>query len=341
MNRSLLFAGIIAPIVLFGCEDKEDEDSGTHGHTGTHSGTTTGGTTTGGTTGTTTGGSTTGGTTGSTTESVWDQLGGEEGVNALLTSLIGHVGGDARINWMFATADIAVLSGNLYNQICEATGGGCVYKGGSMVDVHADMAITTEHWDAFLGDFALALDDNGIDHKTEGAAGTILVDILLSMEGDIVDPKADQVYFNQLGGIAGVSGVVTSLLGYVGADARINGRFAKTDLTALGTTLTYQICEATGGYCFYGGDMAKVHRGMCITQEDFDAFAEDFLLALADNGVTYSPTYSGTQIGDELINVIFGMQKAIIEDCGGPGGGGSTSGGSTSGGGPGGGGTAP
>jgi len=273
--------------------------------------------------GTTTTGSTTSGTStpvSTTPVSVWHQLGGEDGVNAVLTSFIAYVSGDVMINWMFADADFAALSGNLYDQICEATGGNCVYKGGDMLAVHAEMAITTEQWNALIGDFALALGDNGIDYTTEGAGGTVLMETLLSMEGDIVtDPMGDQVYFNQLGGHGAIVSVVGSFLTHVDMDSRINWRFAKTDFDDLGAKMVDQVCEATGGYCTYTGlSMAEAHAGMCISAAEFGYLAEDFLFALDDNKVPYTPvTFSSGSLGDALILTLVSMRDEIVEDCSG------------------------
>jgi hemoglobin len=136
------------------------------------------------------------------------------------------------------------------------------------------------------------------------------------MQVDIIDPAHADVYFNQLGGYAAVGATVDAFLVRVGGDARINGRFAETDMVDLRAKLVDQVCQATGGYCVYtGADMLTAHAGMCVSNLEFDYMAEDFLGALTDVGVPYSPLFSGTQLGDALVNVLLGMRTDIVEPC--------------------------
>ena len=64
-------------------------------------------------------------------------------------------------------------------------------------------------------------------------------------------------------------------------DKRINGFFAKTDIPRLKRNLVDQICAATGGPCTYTGrDMKTAHKGMGITDADFNALVEDLTKSL-------------------------------------------------------------
>ncbi|MEQ1506154.1 MAG: group 1 truncated hemoglobin [Myxococcota bacterium] len=253
-----------------------------------------------------------------TTPTLYDQLGGDAGVDAVLASFIGHVGADTRINWFFADTDLVVLQQMLHDQICEAAGGGCVYTGGDMATVHATMGITDGQFGALVEELLLGLDDNGVAYTAPDFSGGLPADqlmlVLASMQPDIVtDPAGDQVYFNQLGGFDAVSAVIDGLLANVAADPRINARFANSDLVALRANLIDQVCEATGGACTYQGkDMYAAHDGMHITDPEFDALVEDLLRALDTLGVPYSPTLDGSQIADALLVVLAGMRSDIV-----------------------------
>lgn len=276
---------------------------------------------------------------------LFEQLGGEDVLRDVVSAFVGNVADDATINWMFANTDLDALEGLLYDQICEATGGGCTYGGRDMVTVHAAMAITETQWSVTLVDFINALNEvadaqAGADNKDVAAAlrpsGTFdgskaadhLVNALSAMHGDIVtDADGDTAYFNRIGGVEGISSLVGTLLDNVGADIRINGFFADTDLRELRQLLVEQICEATGGYCVYSGrSMVATHAGLCITDEDFDALVGDLLAAIdsetrynADrdgpDGHQYSAALDGSKLFDPLLITLSGMRGDIVEDC--------------------------
>jgi hemoglobin len=232
-----------------------------------------------------------------TGRSLYEQLGGEMAIRAVVAEMVENIAADSRINWMFANADLPSLENQLHDQICEATGGGCTYTGADMKTAHAGMAITDAQFNALVEDLLTALDTLGVPYALDGSQ-TIdpLLLALVGMQGDIVeDADGSGVYFNQLGGYAGgdghlaVSAVIDAMLGYVAADARINSYFAATDLADLRDSLIEQVCEVTGGYCTYSGrDMKSVHAGYCISEDDFNALFEDLLKGLDDLGVPYS-----------------------------------------------------
>ena len=82
--------------------------------------------------------------------------------------------------------------------------------------------------------------------------------------------------YDRLGGKDAITAVVDDFVGNVAADKRINGFFAKADVPRLKRNLVDQICQATGGPCTYTGkDMKTAHKGMGITDADFNALVED------------------------------------------------------------------
>jgi len=245
----------------------------------------------------------------------FNQIGGYAGVSAVVDAFLARVVVDSRVNWFFADTDTAVLRTRLIEQVCSATGGYCTYHGGSMVDVHKDMAITDAQFNAVVEDLLLGLDDVGVPYALDGSQPIdSLLLALVGMQPDIVtDADGSSVYFNQLGGHAAVQAVVDQLLTNVAGDARINGFFASTDLAVLNGLLVEQVCDATGGYCTYSGKtMLDAHTGMGLTDADFDAMAEDLVSALDTLGVPHSDTLDGSQVGDTLLNTVLGMRGDIV-----------------------------
>ncbi len=102
-------------------------------------------------------------------------------------------------------------------------------------------------------------------------------------------PPAPKSLFERLGGKEGVAFVVDEFLKNVAADTRVNKLFAKTKgdrLEKLKASLGDQICEVAGGPCKYAGKtMPAAHKGMGITEAQWDAFIEDLTLALQAKSV--------------------------------------------------------
>ena len=102
-------------------------------------------------------------------KSLYDRLGGQGAIRAVVDDFIGNVAADARINKRFASADIPRLKTRLVEQICEATGGPCKYTGASMLDAHRGMNITDGEFSALVEDLVKSLDKFkvGAPEKTE------------------------------------------------------------------------------------------------------------------------------------------------------------------------------
>jgi hemoglobin len=87
--------------------------------------------------------------------------------------------------------------------------------------------------------------------------------------------------YDRLGGKDAITAVVDDFVGNVAADKRINGFFAKANIPNLERNLVDQICQASGGPCTYTGkDMKTAHKGMGITDADFNALVEDLVKSL-------------------------------------------------------------
>jgi len=111
----------------------------------------------------------------------------------------------------------------------------------------------------------------------------LLVGLLLAacqqMPG--MQPMAQKSLYDRLGGKDAITAVVDDFVGNVAGDKRTNGFFAKADVPRLKRNLVDQICSATGGPCVYTGkDMKTAHKGMGISDADFNALVEDLVKSL-------------------------------------------------------------
>jgi hemoglobin len=115
-------------------------------------------------------------------KSLYDRLGGLDAITSVVDQFLANVVADARINARFANTDAARLRQMLIDQICNATGGPCEYKGKSMVEVHTGMNITDDEFNALVEDLVASLDK----HQVPEAEKNELLTALGGMKGDIV-----------------------------------------------------------------------------------------------------------------------------------------------------------
>lgn len=103
----------------------------------------------------------------------------------------------------------------------------------------------------------------------------------LSLGGCATDSVQSQALYQRLGGKDAIVAVVDDFVGNVAGDARINRRFASTNIPRLKQMLVDQICAGTGGPCTYSGrDMKSAHAGMNISDAEFGALVEDLIKTL-------------------------------------------------------------
>lgn len=121
-------------------------------------------------------------------KSLYSRLGGKKAITAVVDEFVNNCASDTRINKFFAdTAKdpkrLADFKKNLVDQICQASGGPCKYKGKDMKTAHKGMGITEADFGALVEDLVKALDkfNVGATEKNE------LLGALGPMKGDIVE----------------------------------------------------------------------------------------------------------------------------------------------------------
>lgn len=82
--------------------------------------------------------------------SLYMQLGGESGIAAITDGLLREIEQDQRIVHHFADTDIARFRRLLAEQLCELSGGPCVYSGGTMQESHTGFNISLADYDALV-----------------------------------------------------------------------------------------------------------------------------------------------------------------------------------------------
>src|SRR6266550_5480792 len=90
--------------------------------------------------------------------SLYDHLGGKDAIVSVVDDFVARCANDGRINAKFARTDVPRLKTMLVDQVCEAAGGPCTYRGRDMKDTHAGMGVTTGEFEALVGNLVGTLD---------------------------------------------------------------------------------------------------------------------------------------------------------------------------------------
>jgi hemoglobin len=117
--------------------------------------------------------------------------------------------------------------------------------------------------------------------------------------------------YQRLGGGDAITKVVDDFVAIVAADDNIKEKHRKHfmigDVAALKKKLVDQVGEATGGPQKYTGkNMKDAHKGLEITNKDFDALVADLVKALDKNGVAEDDK-------KELLTMLGTMRKDVVE----------------------------
>ena len=95
--------------------------------------------------------------------------------------------------------------------------------------------------------------------------------------------------YEDMGGSAGIRKIVDVEIAYHLKNPRIKKQFDDTNIDRLKDQLVIFICQVTGGPCKYKGhDLGTVHKGMHLTDADFNASVEDMQHAMDDLGIAFS-----------------------------------------------------
>ena len=116
-----------------------------------------------------------------------------------------------------------------------------------------------------------------------------------------------QSLYERLGGGAAITAVVDDFVARCASDARINRKFARTDVARLKAMLVEQVSAATGGPVQYTGrGMRETHDGMQVTAGEFDALVEDLVATLNFFGVAEAAQ-------GELLGILGPLRGDIVE----------------------------
>lgn len=115
-------------------------------------------------------------------DDLYREWGGTTGIRAVMDDFAARLQTDARTARFFEKTDRVHLARQLTDQVCQATGGPCVYEGPSMAEAHAEMDITAADFEALVAVLQQSMAARGIP----GAAQQAVLAKLGPMQRDIV-----------------------------------------------------------------------------------------------------------------------------------------------------------
>lgn len=115
-------------------------------------------------------------------DALYRAWGGTAGIRAVMDDFAARLQADARTARFFEKTDRVHLARQLTDQVCQATGGPCVYEGPSMAEAHAEMDITAADFEALVAVLQQSMAARGIP----AAAQQAVLAALGPMQRDIV-----------------------------------------------------------------------------------------------------------------------------------------------------------
>ncbi|CAH2405657.1 MULTISPECIES: group I truncated hemoglobin [Mesorhizobium] len=116
-------------------------------------------------------------------KSLYERLGGQPAITAVVDRFVANLAADKRINTFFANSDIPAFKSKLVDQVCQASGGPCTYTGKDMKAAHQGLGITEADFNALVEDLTAALDHFKVPKQEKDE----LLGLLAPMKSDIVE----------------------------------------------------------------------------------------------------------------------------------------------------------
>ncbi len=228
-------------------------------------------------------------------KTLWDRLGGEAGVQKIIDDFVATGTTDPKVDFFrggkykLDAKGVADLKKKLVDMISMYTGGPLKYTGKTMKEAHKGMGITDAQFDALAGHLKAAMEKNGV--KPDDVKAVMVV--IAGTRNDIVEPKEPPKttkLWDRLGGEANMKKVVDDFVAAAAGDPKVDFfRGGKYKLDAKGVAdlkkkLVEMMSAVTEGPLKYSGkSMKDAHKGMGITDAQFDACAAHLKTALEKN----------------------------------------------------------
>jgi hemoglobin len=100
-------------------------------------------------------------------DALFDDMGGQPGINKLVDVSVDNYLADPRIKDVFSESNIDRIRAELKDQFCVVAGGPCRYTGHSMEATHKGLHLTNANFNALVEDLQSAMDSCNIPFATQ------------------------------------------------------------------------------------------------------------------------------------------------------------------------------
>ena len=115
---------------------------------------------------------------------------------------------------------------------------------------------------------------------------TICIPILLALTAPL---SAQDILYDDLGGKPGIDRLVEVSVDNYLADPRIGEVFSESNMDRVRAKLKEQFCVVAGGPCSYTGhSMEATHKGLRLTNANFNALVEDLQAAMETCNIPFA-----------------------------------------------------
>jgi hemoglobin len=113
---------------------------------------------------------------------LYQAFGEEAGIRSLMDDFVVRLKADPRIGEQFKETNLANLAKSLSDQLCQLSGGPCVYKGPDMKTAHADRDTTRAQFNALVEVLQQSMDARGIPFTRQNQ----MLALLAPMHRDVI-----------------------------------------------------------------------------------------------------------------------------------------------------------
>lgn len=260
------------------------------------------------------------------TKPLYERLGGVHKVAIMVDTFVTRLSMDKTVlmNERCAVAlskpNLPYMKFNMTSYFAQQWGGPQKYMGPDMVEWHRQAMITDAEWAAGDKIFRWVLDDMKVGMDEQKEVGEFFVWFRKEMKKPSMGSKvelsmgAEGSLYQRLGGGGAIAAVVDEFVNRLAMDPTIGGNknvvksltSGRVSDAGLKYLVTEQLIMAAGGPATYSGrDMAKSHKGLMITEAEWEAGAKILKSVLDDFKVPAKEQ-------GEIFSVISGTKKDIV-----------------------------
>jgi hemoglobin len=114
---------------------------------------------------------------------LYQAFGEQAGIRSLMDDFAQRLRADARIGEQFKDTNLESFAKSLTDQLCQLSGGPCVYKGPDMKEAHGNADVTRSHFNALVEVLQQSMDARGIPFTRQNQ----MLALLAPMHRDVVN----------------------------------------------------------------------------------------------------------------------------------------------------------